>query len=58
MWLLGGRGSRREAVVAAQSEQAGEWQARGQKNKLQYREGIGSPLQYPCLENPMDRGAW
>ena len=18
----------------------------------------GSPLQYPCLENPMDRGAW
>ena len=21
-------------------------------------EGIGYPLQYPCLENPMDRGAW
>ena len=21
-------------------------------------EGSGSPLQYPCLENPMDRGAW
>ena len=21
-------------------------------------EGIGSPLQYSCLENPMDRGAW
>ena len=20
--------------------------------------GNGSPLQYPCLENPMDRGAW
>ena len=20
--------------------------------------GHGSPLQYPCLENPMDRGAW
>ena len=20
-------------------------------------EGNGSPLQYPCLENPMDRGA-
>ena len=18
----------------------------------------GNPLQYPCLENPMDRGAW
>ena len=22
------------------------------------REGNGKPLQYPCLENPMDRGAW
>ena len=21
-------------------------------------EGNGSPLQYCCLENPMDRGAW
>ena len=21
-------------------------------------EGNGSPLQYTCLENPMDRGAW
>ena len=20
--------------------------------------GHGSPLQYPCLGNPMDRGAW
>ena len=22
------------------------------------REGNGTPLQYPCLENPMNRGAW
>ena len=22
------------------------------------REGYGNPLQYSCLENPMDRGAW
>ena len=22
------------------------------------REGNGSPLQYPCLENPTDGGAW
>ena len=22
------------------------------------REGTGTPLQYSCLENPMDRGAW
>ena len=21
-------------------------------------EGSGNPFQYPCLENPMDRGAW
>ena len=21
-------------------------------------EGNGNPLQYPCLENPMDIGAW
>ena len=22
------------------------------------RGGLGNPLQYSCLENPMDRGAW
>ena len=22
------------------------------------REGNGNPLQYSCLKNPMDRGAW
>ena len=22
------------------------------------KEGMGNPLQYSCLENPMDRGAW
>ena len=25
---------------------------------LQDREGSGAPLQYSCLENPMDGGAW
>ena len=25
---------------------------------LYYGEGNGTPLQYSCLENPMDRGAW
>ena len=24
----------------------------------QYGEGNGTPLQYSCLENPIDRGAW
>ena len=23
-----------------------------------FEEGNGNPLQYYCLENPMDRGAW
>ena len=23
-----------------------------------FGEGDGTPLQYSCLENPMDRGAW
>ena len=26
--------------------------------KLWFGEGNGNPLQYPCLENPMDRGVW
>ena len=25
---------------------------------MQHGEGDGTPLQYPCLENPMDGGAW
>ena len=25
---------------------------------VQNGEGNGNPLQYSCLENPMDRGAW
>ena len=25
---------------------------------MDYGEGDGTPLQYFCLENPMDRGAW
>ena len=29
------------------------------KNWLRYcGEGNGTPLQYSCLENPMDRGDW
>ena len=29
-----------------------------QPHGLQHREGNGTPLQYSCLENPMDGGAW
>ena len=25
---------------------------------LAFGEGNGNPFQYPCLENPTDRGAW
>ena len=25
---------------------------------MQFREGNGTPLQYSCLESPMDGGAW
>ena len=27
-------------------------------SSLLYGKGAGTPLQYSCLENPMDRGAW
>ena len=27
-------------------------------SKIIIGEGNGNPLQYSCLENPMDRGAW
>ena len=27
-------------------------------SRVQVREGNGTPLQYSCLENPMDQGAW
>ena len=33
--------------------------SQGLKEKnLPPREGNGNPLQYSCLGNPMDRGAW
>ena len=28
------------------------------KKKKKFGEGNGTPLQYSCLENPMDGGAW
>ena len=27
-------------------------------NRIKFGEGNGTPLQYSCLENPMDGGAW
>ena len=34
------------------------WGLRIRHIRLRFREGNGSPLQYCCLENPMDREAW
>ena len=28
------------------------------RKRVLHKEGNGSALQYSCLENPMDRGAW
>ena len=30
----------------------------GQEDPLEEEIANGNPLQYSCLENPMDRGAW
>ena len=35
-----------------------QWQAKSFSCSISFREGNGNPLQYSCLENPMDRGAW
>ena len=34
------------------------WTTRGAHSHILYGEGNGNPLQYSCLENPVDRGAW
>ena len=38
------------------AKQETQVQSLGQEDPLE--EGIGNPLQYSCLGNPMDRGAW
>ena len=35
-----------------------DWFANIKESLHPYREGSGTPLQYSCLENPMDGGAW
>ena len=35
-----------------------EREGKNGKRKSSLGEGNGNPLQYSCLENPMDRGAW
>jgi len=43
-------------LPAMQEPQEMQIQSLGQEDPLE--EGNGNPLQYSCLENPMDRGAW
>ena len=42
----------------------GRWEKSSKRRRYMYTygcfigEGNGTPFQYSCLENPMDRGAW
>ena len=50
--------------VKTKEERCWGWGARGgwrplmEETRGRNREGDGTPLQYFCLENPMDGGAW
>ena len=48
------------SVVKNQSANAADIQVAGSIPGLERSPGggYGNPLQYSCLENPMDRGAW
>ena len=35
-----------------------QWLISSPRTRIIFGEGDGTPLQYSCLENPMDRGAW
>ena len=49
-----GDGEGQASLCAAVHAVAKSWTQLGQKS----REGNGTPLQYSCLENPVDGGAW
>ena len=51
MGFLGGSGGKESAC------NAGDWGLIPRARRAP-GEGTGYPLQYSCLENPMDRGAW
>ena len=44
------------AVINNPGKNSGTAERAGEE--LEGSEGNGTPLQYSCLENPMDRGAW
>ena len=47
-----------EKLNCPASESDGETDAKLDTTLLSSREGNGTPLQYSCLENPMEGGAW
>ena len=57
MWILGFPGG---SVIKNLSTNVGDTGDAGLIPQLGTSpgEGNGNPLQYPCLENPMNRGAW
>ena len=67
MWGWGGRRSKREAmgfpggsggkIPCANAGDTGDLGSMPESERSP-EEGNGNPLQYSCLENPMDRGAW
>ena len=69
-WLLretqvGAPGLSQSVRGVALRNEAGAWRAvqiveglSAMLRSLDFGEGNGTPLQYSCLENPMDGGAW
>ena len=57
-WRMPGRGS----LVGCRHGVAQSWtrlkQLSSSSSRVRKGEGNGTPLQYSCLENPMDGGAW
>ena len=47
----------KKAFLSDQYKEIEENNRMGKTRDL-FGEGNGNPLQYSCLENPMDRGAW
>jgi len=54
MGSLGGSVGKESTCIAAGAEDTSSILGSGRSPAG----GLGNPLQYSCLENPMDRGAW
>ena len=54
-WISGKKTNKQTKKTHLPIQETHIWSL-GQEDPL--GEGNGSPLQYPCLGNPMDRGAW